>query len=58
MAQEKQVIVEKQKSNKEWIGWTLVAVFIVVSIVGMMVLDAIYSPGLYNPAKLPNAVGK
>jgi hypothetical protein len=58
MAQEKQKAKEKQKSSKEWIGWALVALFIVGSIVGMLVFDAVYSPGLYNPATLPDAVGK
>ena len=57
MLQEKKLDGEKQKS-KAWIGWTLVAVFIVASIVAMLVLDLAYSPHLYNPKTLPDAVGK
>jgi hypothetical protein len=60
MAQEKNLAEEKQKpkANKDWIWWTLVAVFIVASIGGMMVIDGLYAPGAYNPATLPDAVGK
>jgi cytochrome c-type biogenesis protein CcmH/NrfF len=46
------------KSNKEWILWTLVAVFIVGAIGAMLVVDAYYAADLNNPATLEQAVGK
>jgi len=49
---------QKRKSNKEWIGWTLLGVFIVGSIAGMFTVDLLYAPEFVNPNTLPEAVGK
>jgi cytochrome c-type biogenesis protein CcmH/NrfF len=46
------------KSNKEWILWTLVAVFIVGAIGAMLTVDYFYAEDLNNPNKLEQAVGK
>ena len=60
MAQDEKLVEpqQKPKSNKAWIGWALLGAFIVGSIVFMMVIDAIYAPGVNNPATLPKVVGK
>ena len=46
------------KSNKEWLWWTLLGVFVVGSIGAMLAVDMLYAPELNNPATLPEAVGK
>ncbi len=60
MAQDEKLIVTKQTrpANKDWILWTLVGTFIVVSIVVMLGVDYYYAADLSNPANLPEAVGK
>ena len=51
-------VKQEKKPNKEWILWTLAVAFIVGTIAFLLVIDAIYAPGLNNPATLPEAVGK
>ena len=45
-------------SNKHWILWTLLVIFVVGSIAVMMAADYLFAPDLINPATLPDAVGK
>jgi hypothetical protein len=48
----------KPKQSTEWIWWTAVAILIVGTIAFLVVIDAIYAPKAYDPAVLPQAVGK
>lgn len=60
MKQEQKIAEAKPQrtSYKAWIGWTLLAAFIVGTIAFLMVIDSIYAPGQDDPATLPEAVGK
>jgi hypothetical protein len=48
----------QRDSNKHWILWTLLAIFVVGAIAVMMAADYLFAPALINPATLPEAVGK
>jgi hypothetical protein len=47
-----------RKSNKHWILWILLGIFVVGSIGVMVMADYLFAPELINPASLPDAVGK
>lgn len=48
----------KQTRGKDWILWTLLCVFITLSVAGMWAIDYFYAPEVLAPATLPDAVGK
>jgi len=51
-------ITIKPKKSREWIWWTVAAIFIFGTIVFLVIIDAIYAPKAYDPAVLPDALGK
>jgi hypothetical protein len=48
----------KSKPRSHVLLWSLVTVFIIISIAVMWAADYYYAPELISPATLPEAVGK
>jgi hypothetical protein len=56
LTQEKKLAEKKLKSNKDWILWTVAAVFIVGSIAFMFVIDLIYAPSVKHSVAQPATI--